>query len=85
MRSACWTADGLDLAALFARHAERPAILQGDACLSWGAVGRRVAGAAAGLQALGIREGRRVGFLAENRPAHFITLLACLGCRWTCW
>ncbi|MGD8958454.1 MAG: AMP-binding protein [Desulfobacteraceae bacterium] len=80
MRSACWTADGLDLAALFARHAERPAILQGDGCLSWGTVGRRVAGAAAGLRALGIREGRRVGFWAENRPAHFITLLACWAC-----
>ena len=80
MRTACWTAAGLDLAALFARHGERPAILQAGSSLSWRAVGRRVAGAAAGLRTLGIREGRRVGFLAANRPAHFITLLACWAC-----
>jgi O-succinylbenzoic acid--CoA ligase len=29
---------------------------------------------------MGIGEGRRVGFWAQNRPAHFITLLACWAC-----
>jgi O-succinylbenzoic acid--CoA ligase len=80
VRPACWTAAGLDLAALFARHGERPAIVQGSSSLSWRAVGRRVAAAATGLRALGIREGQRVGFLPANRPAHFITLLACWAC-----
>jgi O-succinylbenzoic acid--CoA ligase len=80
VRPAAWTADGLDLAALFAQHAERPAVLQGGGGLSWRAVGARVGAVAAGLRALGIGEGQRVGFWAQNRPAHFITLLACWAC-----
>lgn len=80
MRPAAWTADGLDLAALFAQHGDRPAILQGGGGLSWRTLGARVGAVAAGLRALGIREGQRVGFLAQNRPAHFITLLACWAC-----
>lgn len=76
--TAGWDATGrLDMEALLAENGDRPAVHYDGGRLSWRAVAEQVGAVSAGLAALGIGEGQRVGFYLENQPAHFVTLLAC--------
>lgn len=64
------------------RWASQPVFLKKTAGrwekISWDAAANKVKRAAAGLEALGFREGDRLGILSENRPEWAIVDLACL-------
>jgi len=63
------------------RHADhapgRVALRFGGERITYGALARQVAAAAAGLAARGIGRGDRVAFLGQNHPAQIVALFAC--------
>ncbi len=63
------------------RHADhqpgRIALRFGDEAITYGALAQRVAAAADGLAARGVRRGDRVAFLGQNHPAQIVLLFAC--------
>lgn len=57
--------------------ADRPALLADDGGRTWGELERGCAEVAAGMVAVGIAHGDRVGGLMRNAPEHFEVVLAC--------
>ena len=57
-------------------HKNRPATIMGDRVRTWADFNDRVARAAAGLQAMGVAEGDRVGLLALNSDRYLESLFA---------
>ncbi|WP_376098489.1 acyl-CoA synthetase [Roseomonas sp. CCTCC AB2023176] len=66
------------------RFPDRPGLIQGARRWSWAELDRRVAAAAAGLAARGVRPGDRVLVHAKNSPPMFETMWACwtIGAVW---
>lgn len=58
-------------------QATRPVLLSESRDLTWGELERGCAELAAGLRALGVVKGQRVGGLMRNAPEHFEVVLAC--------
>ncbi|RMF92863.1 MAG: long-chain fatty acid--CoA ligase [Nitrospinota bacterium] len=65
-------------------YGEKPALKfrqkQGISVLTYRELGHRVQVLGAGFLSLGVRQGERVGLIAENRPEWLLTDLALLGC-----
>ena len=61
--------------------AERPAIIQGDVTIDWGALDRRSNRVARAMQQAGLAPGARVAFLSRNHPAYIEAFVACLKAR----
>jgi fatty-acyl-CoA synthase len=57
-------------------HPDRPALIEGDRCLTYADVGSRVAALAGWLQRRGIGQGDRVAILSENRLEYLELFLA---------
>ncbi len=70
------TAFGM-LAAVAARHPDREAIVAGDERISFAELVARAERLAAGLAALGLGQGDRLGLWLPTRPAWFVVQLAC--------
>jgi fatty-acyl-CoA synthase len=64
------------LAAVAARHGERDAIAFGDERVTFAALRARVEAFAAGLAALGLTKGDRLGIWLPNRPRWYVAQLA---------
>lgn len=69
-----------ELAAAGRAWAERPALIEGDVVVTYGALWREVDALRAGLAALGVGGGQGVGVRARNGRAFVIAALAAAGC-----
>jgi putative long chain acyl-CoA synthase len=58
------------------RHPHAPAVLYGDRAYTYAQADRRIDNVAAGLLAVGVRQGERVALLMETRPSAFVLTAA---------